>query len=67
MSEQYEGWVDSVKCDACDDSMLLGSEEVVEVRGVYYHDWCYEEARSEYRIAQEEARATMDKWEEEEV
>lgn len=67
MSEQYEGWVDSVKCNGCDESMLLGAEEIVEREGLYYHDWCYEDAASEYRSAVEEARATMDKFEEEEV
>ena len=63
MSEE----LDSVVCDACGESILIGHDPLAQIAGLYYHDWCYDEARSEYRIAQEEARATMDKWEEEEV
>lgn len=59
--------VDSVVCDGCGESMLIGNDELVEKQGCFYHDWCYDEMKAEHRAALAEARATMDKWEEEEV
>lgn len=57
--------VDSVVCDGCGESMLIGVDEVVDSQGCYYHGWCYTEIKAEQRAALAEARATMDKWEEE--
>ena len=61
MSEE----LDSVVCDACGESMLIGHDTMAQIAGLYYHDWCYGEMRAEQRAALAEARATMDKWEEE--
>ena len=57
--------LDSVVCDGCGESMLIGHDELVEKQGCFYHEWCYEEMQNEHRAALAEARATMDKWEEE--
>ena len=57
--------VDSVVCDGCGESMLIGNDELVEKQGCFYHEWCYSEMQNEHRAALAEARATMDKWEEE--
>ena len=58
--------IDSMVCDWCGDSVLVGTEDFVESQDFVGHSWCWDENASEVRAARAEARATMDKWEEEE-
>jgi hypothetical protein len=58
--------VDSMVCDWCGDSVLVGTEEFIEGREFVGHTYCWDDHVAEVRAARAEARATGDKWEEQE-
>lgn len=58
--------VDSLVCDWCGESVLVGTDEFIEGKEFVGHTWCWEDNAAEMQAARAEARATSDSWEEEE-
>lgn len=56
--------VDSLVCDWCGESVLVGTDEFTEGREFVGHAWCWKDHAGEMRAARAEARATSDSWEE---